>query len=274
MDIRNAAAGSGTLLLLLAAAAPAAGASLSFTSDPQPLPEASATGAVPLAIEGWATGSATLVPLMAADTPATAQNPVDAPATPQAVGKPVDDVSFVRRATESGRKEIAASRDALPQLKRPELKRMAEMLVQDHTAANAKLSKIAEAKGWPLPAPQASEAPPPAAATIRPASSSRSPGPRSSSRTLRTSSTTSHRPAPSTGPADPRAPARRVRDLAKPLPRSRGTRARQGLPAQEGGGRAGGTALAQGVRRPRGAGDLPGDPRPGRDALSRAAWLF
>jgi putative membrane protein len=32
---------------------------------------------------------------------------------------------------------------------------MAEMLVQDHTAANAKLSKIAEAKGWPLPAPQA-----------------------------------------------------------------------------------------------------------------------
>ena len=110
MDIRNA--GTGTLLLLLAAAAPAPGASLSFTSDPQPLPEASATGAAPLAIESWAAGSATLVPVMAADTPATAQNPVDAPATTQAVGKPVDDVSFVRRATESGRKEIAAARDA------------------------------------------------------------------------------------------------------------------------------------------------------------------
>ena len=164
MDIRNAVAGTGTLLLLLAAAAPAPGASLSFTSDPQPLPEASATGAAPLAIESWAAGSATLVPVMAADTPATAQNPVDAPATTQAVGKPVDDVSFVRRATESGRKEIAAARDALPQLKRPELKRMAEMLLQDHTAANSRLSKIAEAKGWPLPAPQAAEAPPPAGA--------------------------------------------------------------------------------------------------------------
>lgn len=166
MDIRKSAAGSGILLMIfgMAAGTPAFAASLSFTGEPQPLPEASNTAASPLAIESWAAGSATLVPLMAADTQATPQDPnVDAPAaSTQAVGKPIDDVSFVRRATESGRKEIASARDAGPQLKRPELKRMAEMLVQDHTAANAKLSKIAETKGWPLPAPQAAAAPPPA----------------------------------------------------------------------------------------------------------------
>jgi len=166
MDIRKSAAGSGILLMIfgMAAGTPAFAASLSFTGEPQPLPEASNTAASPLAIESWAAGSATLVPLMAADTQATPQDPnVDAPAaSTQAVGKPIDDVSFVRRATESGRKEIASARDAAPQLKRPELKQMAEMLVQDHTAANAKLSKIAETKGWPLPAPQAAAAPPPA----------------------------------------------------------------------------------------------------------------
>ena len=164
MEIRKTATSSGILVLIfgMAAGAPALAASLSFTSEPQPLPEASNTAASPLAIESWAAGSATLVPLMAADTQATPQDPnVDAPASTQAVGKPMDDVSFVRRATESGRKEIASARDAGPQLKRPELKRMAEMLVQDHTAANVKLSKIAETKGWPLPAPQAAAAPPP-----------------------------------------------------------------------------------------------------------------
>ena len=80
-----------------------------------------------------------------------------------AVGKPIDDVAFVKQATESGRKEVDAARDALPQLKNPELKRIAEMLVSDHSNANAKLSKIAESKGWPLPAPQ--PAAPPASGT-------------------------------------------------------------------------------------------------------------
>ncbi len=46
-----------------------------------------------------------------------------------------------------------SAREALLQLQRPELKRIAEMLVSDHSGANARLAKIAEAKGWPLPAP-------------------------------------------------------------------------------------------------------------------------
>ena len=78
------------------------------------------------------------------------------------MGKPVDDVTFVKRATESGRKEVAAARDALPQLKAPELKRIAEMLVQDHSNANAKLSKIAESKGWASARRPQPAAPPPA----------------------------------------------------------------------------------------------------------------
>ena len=143
--------------------APAFAVSLSSTSNPQPIPEDTRSAATPLAIESWSTGSASLVPLMAADLQATRATPVDEPTstTGTAVGKPVDDVTFVKRATESGRKEVAAARDALPQLQAPELKRIAEMLVQDHGNANVKLSKIAAAKGWPVPAPQ-STAPPPA----------------------------------------------------------------------------------------------------------------
>ena len=38
---------------------------------------------------------------------------------PAAAGKPVDDIAFVRQATESGRKEVQSARDALLQLKQP-----------------------------------------------------------------------------------------------------------------------------------------------------------
>ena len=48
----------------------------------------------------------------------------------------------------------------MPQLQRPELKRIAEMLVNDHSGANARLAKIADSKGWPVPSAKA--APPPA----------------------------------------------------------------------------------------------------------------
>jgi putative membrane protein len=101
------------------------------------------------AMESVATGSASLVPLMASEAQAGGTT-----------GEPVDDIAFVKQATESGRKEVAAARDALPQLKQPELKRIAEMLVADHSGANSRLSKIAEAKGWPVPAPQAAPPPP------------------------------------------------------------------------------------------------------------------
>jgi putative membrane protein len=149
--------------------APVWAVSLTTIGPAQPMP----AGIAPVdlnanelsAAEMGAAGSSTLVPLMAADLQARvdAASTVDAPANGAApVGKPVDDVQFVKQATESGRKEIHAAREALPQLKNPELKRIAEMLVNDHGGANAKLGELAEAKGWPVPGPTAAEAAPPA----------------------------------------------------------------------------------------------------------------
>jgi len=106
-------------------------------------------------------GSASLVPLMVIEMEAQHAAAVDAQA--QAGGgseQPVDDLAFVQKATESARKEISSARDALLQLKQPELIRVAEMLVKDHSGANARLAKLAEAKQWPLPAAPAQAAPP------------------------------------------------------------------------------------------------------------------
>jgi putative membrane protein len=157
------------LLIGLAATVTASAVSLNATAPPQPMPAASLA---PTPIESWTPGSSALVPLMATDAQATRISTVDEPAsnTGGSGGKTtaVDDVTFVQKATESGRKEIAAARDALPQLQNAQLKSMAEVLVQDHTNANAKLSKLAEAKGWPVPGPTSpapkSEAPPPVGA--------------------------------------------------------------------------------------------------------------
>jgi putative membrane protein len=106
-------------------------------------------------------GSASLVPLMVAEMEANHVSYIDAAAN---IGggdaASPDDIAFVIQATEGGRKEINLARDALPQLKQPELKRIAEMLVSDHTGANARLSKLAETKGWPLPALQPAAPPP------------------------------------------------------------------------------------------------------------------
>ena len=96
---------------------------------------------------------------MAVEMEANHAAAVDAPAEGGG-GESVDDIAFVRQATESSRKEIQSARDALLQLKNPELIRVAEMLVNDHSGANQRLSKIAEAKQWPLPAAPVPTAPP------------------------------------------------------------------------------------------------------------------
>ena len=114
-----------------------------------------------LAASSLAAGSGALVPLMAADLPTQPTSTLDA-STPASGGadKLVDDIAFVARATESGRKQSQAARDALPQLADPELKRMAELLAQERDGATAQLERIAAAREWPLPAPRAAEAPP------------------------------------------------------------------------------------------------------------------
>jgi len=162
----------GALLTGAALCVPAQAVSLAAT-NPLPAVRADDTAtAAPRPIENWvienwtndswSAGSAALVPLMAADTPAKSAASIDGPADGGAdvTRKPPDDISFVHQATENGRKEVNAAREALPQLKNPELKRIAEMLASDHSAANARLSKLAETKGWPLPAPRSEASPP------------------------------------------------------------------------------------------------------------------
>lgn len=149
------------LVLGMAVTSPSWALSLATTGPGHPLPDSTATVVTLPVAENLTAGSASLVPLMAAE-PATHLSTVDAnaPSGGGNVGKPIDDISFVARATESGRKEVASARDALPQLKDSDLKRIAEMLVNDHGDANAKLTRIAEARKWPLPAPQRQVAPP------------------------------------------------------------------------------------------------------------------
>lgn len=147
--------------LAAGAALPVYAVSLSTMGPAQPLPEVDP--AVEFAASGATTaGSATLIPVMAADVQARTINTVDAPAESGAVpvGKPIDDIQFVKQATENGRKEVLAARDALPQLKNPQLKQIAEMLANDHSNANERLSRLAEVKGWPVPGPSAAAAPP------------------------------------------------------------------------------------------------------------------
>ena len=152
-------------LLTIAFAGGARAVSLSNTDAAQPMPAdpRADMGVESLhAAETLTAGSGALVPLMAADVEASQTVAVDAPADTAgaSVGKPVDDLSFVREATQAGRREVESARDALRELNAPDLKRIAAMLVTDHAGANAKLEKLAQTKGWRVPAPETAPAPP------------------------------------------------------------------------------------------------------------------
>jgi putative membrane protein len=146
----------------IAITAPAWSVSLATVDTADAFPAGTASNTA-LTADSWTAGSASLVPVMATEMQANRAATLDTPAEGggvEAIGKPLTDVAFVRAATESGRKEVNSAREALPQLKAPELKRIAEMLVSDHGNANARLSQIAEAKQWPVPPPAAPAAPP------------------------------------------------------------------------------------------------------------------
>jgi len=149
------------VLIGVAATAPVWALSVPAESTAKVLPDNGAPAPGTYVAGNLTAGSASVVPFMAADMEANHLSTIDATASSaSSSAKPIDDITFVRRATENGRKEVSAAREALPQLKQPELKRIAEMLVSDHTGANERLSKIAEAKGWPVPAPQPAAPPP------------------------------------------------------------------------------------------------------------------
>ena len=151
-----------TLIAALAAASPAWPVSMKATGPAQTLPDPAASAVSQPLAENLAAGSTSLIPVMAAELPATPASSVDASQQTGGsdVGKPIDDISFAARATENARKESTAARDALPHLQDPALKRMAEMLVKDHDDASTRLAKLAEAKQWPLPGLQRHDPPP------------------------------------------------------------------------------------------------------------------
>ncbi len=63
-----------------------------------------------------------------------------------------DDREFLQKAAVSGQLEIEASKIAQQRGTHPEVKRFAEMMVQDHTAADKALKELASRKGVELPA--------------------------------------------------------------------------------------------------------------------------
>jgi putative membrane protein len=144
----------GLMLAGLLASVPAWSVSTTTTGPAQPLPDVGATPvALPIAAEALTAGSSALVPLVAAEVPASQDIALEAslPTGSAAKGRPIDDITFLARAAESGRQEAQSARDALPQLHDPDLRRVAESLANDRGDANVKLTKLAEAKLWPVP---------------------------------------------------------------------------------------------------------------------------
>jgi putative membrane protein len=146
----------------LAATSPAWAVSLATTGPAQPLPDpVAAMVSLPIA-ENLTAGSSALIPLAAADVPASQSSTIDASQLTGGgdIGKPIDDISFLAIATERAREDLSAAHQALAQLSDPDLKRVAEALVRDHADATARMARIADEKKWPLPALQTAEAPP------------------------------------------------------------------------------------------------------------------
>ena len=65
------------------------------------------------------------------------------------------DRNFFEKAAKSGMKEVDVSQQALNHLSAPDVRNFAQMMVDDHSKANAELAALAQKKGVTLPAPEA-----------------------------------------------------------------------------------------------------------------------
>lgn len=75
----------------------------------------------------------------------TSQNTATRATVPEA------DRDFIKAAAESGHAEVQAARMAVAKSTNAEIKKYAQMLIDDHTKANAKLAQIAKSKNVSLP---------------------------------------------------------------------------------------------------------------------------
>lgn len=64
---------------------------------------------------------------------------------------PEADRDFMKKAAEAGHAEVQAARLAVSKSTNAQVKKFAQMLIDDHTKANAQLEQIASAKGVKLP---------------------------------------------------------------------------------------------------------------------------
>lgn len=63
------------------------------------------------------------------------------------------DRNFLEKAAKASQNEVTISQEALPHLTSPSAREFAQMMVTDHTQANAELSTLAASKGVTLPMP-------------------------------------------------------------------------------------------------------------------------
>jgi putative membrane protein len=62
-----------------------------------------------------------------------------------------DDRNFFEKAAKSGMKEVSVSNSVMDRLSNTQVKQFAQMMVSDHTGANAELMALASSKGVTLP---------------------------------------------------------------------------------------------------------------------------
>jgi putative membrane protein len=98
--------------------------------------------------------------LFAVSASAYAAEPAPADtAAAQTAASPAD-AAFLAKAVPAGHEEVMAARTALKMSKSTGVKQAAQMMYQDHHAANQKLAALAKQKGWALPPRDASAATP------------------------------------------------------------------------------------------------------------------
>lgn len=91
-------------------------------------------------------------PSTRSDTTATERRSELATETRAAANLSRGDRHFFEKAAKSGLKEVAVSRATVDRLTNPQVKQFAQMMVTDHSNANAELMALAEKKGVVLPA--------------------------------------------------------------------------------------------------------------------------
>jgi putative membrane protein len=84
-------------------------------------------------------------------TPGTSSTTVDAAGTMTSGQLQGQDATFLRKAMEGDRLEIASAQVALDQAQRTDTKNAARMIIEDHQQSSQKLQSLASRKGWTLP---------------------------------------------------------------------------------------------------------------------------